>query len=119
MKKIETQFGRMITCDFEDKTITIQSDKDVIAKAGEYALVPIDDYNELVKNNGVLDGVKDELTLADFRVGFNYEEHELDSERYLSKGMCWVKKTYGLNSPRLHKIDKLLKEGKLRRVNSL
>ncbi len=70
-------------------------------------------------NNGVLGGVKDELTLADFRVGFNYEEHELDSERYLSKGMCWVKKTYGLNSPRLHKIDKLLKEGKLRRVNSL
>ena len=59
MEKMKTQFGKMITCDFDEKTITIQSNDDVIAKAGTYALVPIDDYNNLVKNNGVLDDVKE------------------------------------------------------------
>lgn len=61
-------------------------------------------------------GRSEQLSLSDFRVGFEYEELQMDSERYLNKGMIWVKKTYGLNSPRLHKIQKLLEEGKLRKA---
>jgi len=61
-------------------------------------------------------GQSEQLSLSDFRVGFEYEELQMDSERYLNKGVIWVKKTYGLNSPRLHKIQKLLDEGKLRKA---
>lgn len=61
-------------------------------------------------------GRSEQLSLSDFRVGFEYEELQMDSERYLNKGIIWVKKTYGLNSPRLHKIQKLLEEGKLRKA---
>tara|TARA_E500000305_G_scaffold108419_1_gene110811 strand:+ start:1846 stop:2238 length:393 start_codon:yes stop_codon:yes gene_type:complete len=71
-------------------------------------------YAEEMKSNVV--GQSEELSLSDFRVGFEYEELQMDSERYLNKGMIWVKKTYGLNSPRLHKIQKLLEEGKLRKA---
>ena len=71
-------------------------------------------YAEEMKSNVV--GQSKELSLSDFRVGFEYEELQMDSERYLNKGMIWVKKTYGLNSPRLHKIQKLLEEGKLRKA---
>jgi hypothetical protein len=56
----------------------------------------------------------DKLVISDFHIGFIYEEYQIDSERYLNKGMIWVKKEYGFNSPRLHKINELLKEGKLR-----
>jgi hypothetical protein len=61
-------------------------------------------------------GQSEQLSLSDFRVGFEYEELQMDSERYLNKGMIWVKKIYGLNSPRLHKMQKLLDEGKLRKA---
>jgi len=61
-------------------------------------------------------GQSEQLSLSDFRLGFEYEEYQMDSERYLNRGMIWVKKTYGLNSPRLHKIQKLLHEGKLRKA---
>ena len=71
-------------------------------------------YAEEMKSNVV--GRSEQLSLSDFRVGFEYEELQMDSERYLNKGMIWVKKTYGLNSPRLHKIQKLLEEGKLRKA---
>lgn len=71
-------------------------------------------YAEEMKSDVV--GQSEELSLSDFRVGFEYEELQMDSERYLNKGMIWVKKTYGLNSPRLHKIQKLLEEGKLRKA---
>tara|TARA_R110000751_G_scaffold124978_1_gene226473 strand:+ start:363 stop:548 length:186 start_codon:yes stop_codon:yes gene_type:complete len=54
------------------------------------------------------------LVISDFHIGFIYEEYQIDSERYLNRGMIWVKKEYGFNSPRLHKINELLKEGKLR-----
>lgn len=60
-------------------------------------------------------GRSEQLSLSDFKVGFEYEEYQMDSARYLNNGMIWVKKTYGLNSPRLHKIQKLIEEGKVRR----
>ena len=47
---MKTQFGKMVTCDFDEKTITIQSNDDVVAKAGIYAIVPIEIYNKMLKN---------------------------------------------------------------------
>jgi len=33
--------------------------------------------------------------------------------------MIWVKKKYGFNSPRLHKINELIEAGKLRHSNAV
>ena len=60
------------------------------------------------KNNEVLDLVSKTLHISDFHIGFKYMQYEMDSERYLNKGMIWVKKEYGFNSPRLHKIKELI-----------
>lgn len=59
---------------------------------------------------------KKEVELSDFRLDFEYEEKQLDNARYFGKGLIWIKKTYGLNSPRLHKIQKLISEGKIRKI---
>lgn len=56
------------------------------------------------------------IKIEDFHIGFEYEELQPDSERYFSKGLIWVKKTYNFNSPRLHKINELIKQGKVRHV---
>ena len=56
-----------------------------------------------------------ELKVEDFHIGFRYEEYQMDSERYLNKGMIWVEKEYTLTSPRLYKIKTLIEEGKLRK----
>ena len=65
--------------------------------------------------NGFLHHVSNPLNIEEFHIGFWYEEYQMDSERYLNKGMIWVKKQYGFNSPRLHKINELINQGKLRR----
>ena len=41
--------------------------------------------------------VKPPLSVEDFHIGFKYEEYQLDSARYLNKGMIWVNKKYGLS----------------------
>ena len=65
---------------------------------------------------GNISETNDQLKLSDFKIGFEYEEYQIDSKKYLNRGMIWVKKVYGLNSPRLHKIKKLINEGKLRKI---
>ena len=71
------------------------------------------------EDNSSLDGVIHQLLISDFHIGFEYEELQMDSERYLNKGMIWVKKKYGFNSPRLHKINELIEAGKLRHSNAV
>ena len=56
------------------------------------------------------------IKIEDFHIGFQYEEYQMDSERYLNKGMIWVRKTYTLTSPRLYKIQKLIDERKVRKI---
>lgn len=56
------------------------------------------------------------IKIEDFHIGFKYEEYEMDSERYLNRGMIWKTRTYTLTSPRLHKIKKLIEEGKIRKI---
>lgn len=55
------------------------------------------------------------IEIEDFHIGFEYEELQMDGNRYLNQGMIWVKKTYGFTSPRLHKMQKLIEELKIRK----
>ncbi len=61
--------------------------------------------------------VSSSLRIEDFHIGFEYLQYEMDSERYLNKGMIWKKKKYGFNSPRLHKIKELIDNGEIARCN--
>ena len=74
-------------------------------------------YELIAKNNEVLDLVSSSLRIEDFHIGFEYLQYEMDSERYLNKGMIWKKKKYGFNSPRLHKIKELIDNGEIARCN--
>lgn len=58
------------------------------------------------------------IKIEDFHIGFKYEQLENDSRRYLNQGLIWVEKTYSFNSPRLHKINELIEQGKIRAVKT-
>lgn len=47
---METQIGTMITGDFEENTMIFKIDGKMTLTAGKYAIVPIEEYNKLVKN---------------------------------------------------------------------
>ena len=54
---MKTQIGTAITGDLSESTMTFDIEGEMILCAGKYAIVPIEDYDKLVKNNGVLDPV--------------------------------------------------------------
>ena len=59
---------------------------------------------------------RNRITVEDFHIGFEYEEYVASSDRYFvgKDRYSWVRKVYGFNSPWLHKMDQLIKEGKVR-----
>lgn len=57
------------------------------------------------------------ISIEHFHIGFEYEQFEMDKARYLNRGNIWVKKTYTLTSPRLHKIHELIEHGKIRAIS--
>lgn len=61
---MKTQFGELVTGDFEENTLTIEIDGEMTIQAGKYALVPIDDYNQLVKNCDLADVGGNEVALC-------------------------------------------------------
>jgi hypothetical protein len=48
---MKTQFGKLAGGDFEENTMTIKIHNDMILRAGNYAIVPIDEYNKLVSQD--------------------------------------------------------------------
>ena len=58
-----------------------------------------------------------DINIKNFHIGFEYEQYQMDSERYFNKGMIWVKKTYSMTSPRLHKIKILIDKKEVRLIN--
>ena len=48
-KPMPTQFGHVVTGDFEDNTITLKIEGDMIIAAGKYAVVPIEEYEKMVE----------------------------------------------------------------------
>lgn len=46
---MKTQFGKVITGDFSENTITIEIEGEMVVKAGDYALVPMSTYKSLVE----------------------------------------------------------------------
>lgn len=115
--------------DYENKLIDIERSRESDNRAGDHSFymeydTSKENINEFIGELRKLQaltipdvvGRSEQLSISDFRVGFQYEEYQMDGSRYLNKGMIWVKKTYGINSPRLHKIQKLIDEGKLRKT---
>lgn len=58
---------------------------------------------------------KKSICIEDFHIGFKYQQLQMDGSRYLNRGMIWVEKVYGFESPRLYKMKKLIEEGKIKR----
>ena len=54
------------------------------------------------------------IRIEDFHIGFEYQQLEIDSERYLNRGNVWKDKVYGYDSPRLYKIKKMIDDGLIR-----
>ena len=54
---MKTQIGIAQGGDFSDNTMTFEIEGEMILCAGKYAIVPIEEYDKLVKNNVVLDPV--------------------------------------------------------------
>ena len=46
---MKTQFGEVVTGDFEDNTITFEIEGAMTVQAGKYAIVPIEEYEKLIK----------------------------------------------------------------------
>ena len=46
---MKTQIGQLVGANLHEGTLEIEVGEDIIAKAGKYAVVPIDDYERLVK----------------------------------------------------------------------
>ena len=57
-----------------------------------------------------------DINIKNFHIGFEYEQYQMDSERYFNKGMIWVKKTYSMTSPKLHKIEILINKKEVRLI---
>jgi hypothetical protein len=45
---MKTQIGELVTADLHEGTLTIEVGKEIIAQAGRYAIVPIEDYEKLM-----------------------------------------------------------------------
>lgn len=48
---MKTQFGEMTAADFSKNTMEFEIKGEMIFQAGEYAIVPIYEYNNLIKTN--------------------------------------------------------------------
>ena len=49
MSKLKTQIGTAITADFGEKTWTFKMSKDFRVTAGEFAILPKDKYDKLIR----------------------------------------------------------------------
>jgi hypothetical protein len=48
MKQIKTQTGSSLTCDFEENTWTFEMDENFVMCAGEFSIVPKNEFTELI-----------------------------------------------------------------------
>lgn len=82
-----TQFGESLTGDFEERTWTFEMPEDFSVKAGEFAIVPIAEYNALIKKpifNGEL-----VLTLESKREWINKVPSHLP-EKLKAQQLIWL-----------------------------
>ena len=49
MSKLKTQIGETLTADFEEQTWTFEMDENFIITAGEFAIIPKENYDKLFK----------------------------------------------------------------------
>lgn len=56
---IKTQFGELLTGDLEENTMTFEIEGEMELKAGRYAIVPKDKYEELILSiMGIMNSMK-------------------------------------------------------------
>ena len=48
---MKTQIGDLVTADLHEGTLTIEVGEEIVAQAGKYAVVPIDEYKKLVSDD--------------------------------------------------------------------
>ena len=49
MSKLKTQFADSLTSDFEENTWTFELDRDFSVSAGEFAIIPKDKFDRILK----------------------------------------------------------------------
>ncbi len=59
----------------------------------------------------------EKLTIEEFHIGFEYMLWSNSGERYLPEGWKWFKLKYDFHAPRLHKMQKCIEEGIVKRVS--
>lgn len=57
----------------------------------------------------------EKITIEEIHVGATYKLWSCGTERYLPEGYQWFTLTYDLTSPRLHKMQKLIEQGIIKR----
>jgi hypothetical protein len=91
---MKTQIGELVTADLHEGTLTIEVGETMIAQAGKYAIVPIEDYERLV--NGVDESTRlalnlpvvnqrSELLLAYEKFGCTEEYWQQEGEKFANE----------------------------------
>lgn len=85
---MSVQFGESLTGDFEERTWTFEMPEDFSVKAGEFAIVPIAEYNALIEKpsfNGEL-----VLTLESKNEWVRKVPHHLPEKNYPNEHFIWI-----------------------------
>jgi len=87
---MNTQFGELLTGDFEENTMTFEMQGDFTLKAGEFAIMPIDEYKQLLENakptfNGELI-----LTLESKNDWIRKVPNHLPEKNYHNEQFIWI-----------------------------
>jgi hypothetical protein len=85
---MSVQFGESLTGDFEERTWTFEMPEDFSVKAGEFAIVPIDEYKQLIEKpsfNGELI-----LTLESKSDWIRKVPNHLPEKNYYNEHFIWI-----------------------------
>jgi len=85
---MSVQFGESLTGDFEERTWTFEMTTEFTLKAGEFAIVPIDEYKQLLEKpsfNGELI-----LTLESKNEWVRKVPRHLPEKNYLNEHFIWI-----------------------------
>lgn len=85
---MSVQFGESLTGDFEERTWTFEMPEDFSVKAGEFAIVPIAEYNALIEKpsfNGELI-----LTLESKNEWVRKVPNHLPEKNYYNEHFIWI-----------------------------
>lgn len=83
-----TQFGESLTGDFEERTWTFEMPEDFSVKAGEFAIVPIAEYNALIEKPSFKGELV--LTLESKNEWVRKVPRHLPEKNYYNEQFIWI-----------------------------